>query len=1425
MHTTFRGRFHSLGLNMHRGLRLVMATLALVALFNGTMVRAQEDDDELSPGLHASIRIGDVTTDRSIESVVFPTTSFTTTSDFEFAASGQLLIQHEGATQWHVFGQGHVEIEIAGRKVLDHVLDEHGGFTTEDATSRIGLQPLKVRLTPAKGRAGLQVYWSSSQFQLEPLPAHLLFKATPSAESQHIETGRRLFAAYRCGQCHAADPDAIRLEAPDLRFTSQLNRDWLEQQLRGTHAKARMPQFGLKPQEIADVTAFLTSKSLQPALDKLPNPDKKRTNELDRADGLVLLKSTGCLACHVWQEVGQHGEFGGADLSAIGSKRSTEWFFTWLSDPEKLNPAHRMPVFRLSPLERRQLALALSSLQSSAVEKEGDLELFRGQTRRGQELLSDARCLACHNLPGVDKPVLKSIPALTQPVRDWQASCLSETPDRTSWRPSFRFRDVAEVTSLKAYVTSLSKPRLVPTLVDRGRAVIEAKNCLACHPRGTSKGLATITKSILATEPSLAAFAPTLVAPNLTAIGDKLLDEALQQSIAGEQTVRKPWLKVRMPKFKHSDSDRSAIASYFVTHDRIPERNASGQVLTTALSEKLPPVDDQTLLLGQTLVGPRGFGCIACHQMGSYLPKNVAIGTRGSDLLTLRSRLREPFFHRWVHAPIRVVPGMEMPSYGTRPIKGVLGDDPQQQIATLWRTLNDARFQAPTDIGSVEQLVFVEANQPARVIRDVFTNPEINGGGYISRSFAVGFENQHNLLFDLDSLTVRGWTFGDLARQRTVGKSWYWDLAGSAIVPQFLRESDYFLVDQIVPDAQPVPPTKANGTVGRLVSYRPYQQGIEFVFDLNFTLNGIPNTVRVMEQLLPRRPTDPKSQRAGVDRRVTVHQIPTGFGLMIARPKLNGLNASWLGQPTIQRVDETNARWRDLPPTMSLNHSAAREVSAVATIDGSATATLIYEATLQAPSLAVVGKPTLVGQAQRIESMPGFDGVQLPLPTSIMPTAMTVLNDGTLAIASLKGHVYLTRDANKDGLPDALQLFEEGLAAPYGLIEELNAKDAARDESSTPRLLVAHKPEVLRLRDTDGDGRVDERTVFATGWGYNDNYHDWTCGIIRDSRGDLFVGTGSDYSQPGRPKDVSRWRGKVLKIAPNGEVTPFAHAFRYPTGLAIDARDRIFVSDNQGEQNCFNEINHIRENGRYGVESLHERQPPVDPGQPPAIQVPHPWTRSVNGLVILPSNLDGPAAAWAGQGVGCEYNTRFLVRFTYQEVDGVMQGAIFPFSKPNYADVEKSFLGPLSIAVSSRGEIYVGSIHDSGWLGGLNVGSIVKLTAKSIPPGLKDIRASNDGFELSFFLPVDAALATKAEHYSLSGYTRVWQGTYETPDSGRYQPTIQSVTVSPDQRTARLKVDRLKTGFVYEFNCPKVFGTEEAWPTSGSYTLHRQPSQ
>ena len=372
--------------------------------------------------------------------------------------------------------------------------------------------------------------------------------------------------------------------------------------------------------------------------------------------------------------------------------------------------------------------------------------------------------------------------------------------------------------------------------------------------------------------------------------------------------------------------------------------------------------------------------------------------------------------------------------------------------------------------------------------------------------------------------------------------------------------------------------------------------------------------------------------------------------------------------------------------------------------------------------------------------------------------------------------------------------------------------------------MVAHKPELLSLK-LDDRGTVHDRSVLASGWGITDDYHDWTCGIVRDSKGNFFVGLGSDYTFKNRPKANSRWRGDILRIEPGGKIESIAHGLRYPTGLTIDDQDRLFCTDQQGVQNTFNELNLIQAGHRYGVPSRHEPNPEA-PADPPAVQIPHPWTRSVNGIVWVPKSNSKSLAPFAGQFLACEFNNHALIRMSVQSVGDVVQGAVYPFSKPAKEGDSSNFVGPLCLGLSPRGEIYVGGLQDGGWAGGLNVGDIVKLTTNGeLPNGIREIRATPSGFEIEFFDKIDPVRGAETSQFKISGYTRIWKGDYATPDTGNHSCDIQSATLKSDGRTVRLVVSGRKPRHVYDISVGEIGAETQRvlWPSLGHYTLHQIP--
>ncbi len=1366
--------------------RCVAVLTVVVILLNASRVSFGQFDEngDLIPGLLGTYACGD----KSVEHI-----DVTLSHDwgeaspderlpvgpFSVTWQSQLLQRQDTAYQFHAYFQGTLDVQVDGETVLAGTRDEPGWISGEPVELSFGLLELEISFEKTQPTAQVHLFWSSDDFPLEPIPPHLLFRDEGRPDLVARERGRELYAAHRCNRCHRREDEPLSPSAPSLEHvTSGLDEAWLVEKLLGRDASAahaRMPSFGFSEEEATAIAAYLQSVSTLVELASLP---EQKPREESEPDGAQLLKSVGCLACHTLGEVGQDQPFTGGDLAHIGEKRTAEWSFQWLSDPASLNVDHRMPTIKLSERERAFIAAELASRtreEHEAATVQKNEASASDNVERGRLLVEQARCTACHRIPG-QKAHLENVPSLAAGDHDWGQSCLSSL-ERKTHRPVY---EKTNADALRSYVDSRVGKLSPPSKWSHGRTVLEERNCLACHERDLGTGIVPIAGELERTDERFRGQSQALIPPSLTAVGDKLHDKALAVAVRGEQkTPRLPWLNVRMPRFTHSEEDQRHLLSYLIGHDRIPD-DAPASLASAELSAEPATDVEQTLLTGHALAGAGAFNCVACHKFGDYEPRNVALGTKGCDLLMIGDRMRSEFFHRWTRAPLRVVPGMEMPNYN-KPVKGVLDGDVDRQLAALWRSINDPRFTTPTNPTQVEQLLIVEPDTPPQIIRDVFTVAQQNGGGSVARSFAVGFGNGHSLLFDLDQFAVRGWTLGDFARQRTEGKSWYWDLAGVDVMTGFDAVPGMALRHHATGDI--VQPISEGNRVAKLLRYGQVSQSIVLEHTLSFRIGKQIHELAVKQEFAPLN--GEKDGPTGVKRTVTAESIPDGYDVVLRQSAETAL----LSDATISTNDP--------------HHTGATTSIEQAYVSSAKRHLALPKARKELPRNDAI-----------VTTLPGMTGQRLKLPASIMPTSLAITNDDQLVFTSLKGHVYETNDSDDDGLADDLNQLEQGLAAPFGILPYRGG------------LLVSHKPELLWLSQSSGSSEGPQREVWADGWGFTDNYHDWVTGPVRDNDDNLYLAFGSDYNQQGRSDNTTRWRGKVIRIDADRHIEPIAHELRYPQGIAIDGQGRLFVSDQQGVANTFNEINHIVQGRHYGVKSLHEDESDADETRA-TVQVPHPWTRSVNGIFFLPQEMSGPLAPFAGHGVGCEYNGKRLIRFSMQEIDGELQGACYDLSRPSWENEEQTFLGPICGTSTPDGTLYVGSIFDSGWLGGPNTGEIVKLTPNDsdVPNGIRELRATVDGLEIEFLEPVDATRALDPDSYVLSGYTREWQGSYATPDSGRYTPEVTDIQLDADGRTVALTIPDRRAKYVYEVNCANLADKEqELFPATGHYTMNQVPS-
>ncbi len=1402
---------------------------------------------------------------------------------FEASWQGNLNIVEPGKYRFYFFGQGQFRLLLDDSQVITVDANVRGWHESDELTFQRGTVKLLAHYKSSE-QPSIGLYWSSNLFQLEPIETHLFQCQTLGNESDR-NLGQLLSRAYACQACHefssaqslggSASINANQpLHGPSLvRTKDNLTATWMIEHLLAkppansesdspeTHLQTshrRMPYFNLSPAEAEAIIAALleASNDSPPPTDwsaELAAMEKKRKSKdpairtkADAAMGQQTFVSLGCIACH---RVGELGEldrstdstlaelFDGGDLSKIAAKRPTTAIARWLDDPSTVNPHHRMPKFEFSLHQKLDLHAWLVQQQDSRESQkpeplEKQSKNNNGNTRDsasssilGKRLIAEYQCGACHQLPdSLRSPVKKQSIASKDA---WLRSCLAEpssTPNNDASSPNTVKTDAAKPRfvlsaahrdALQRFLSESTGP-LQQT--DHAKQILIEHNCLNCHRRATESGIFKHFINLSENFPELASRIPGMTPPALNGVGDKLHRQSIELALGNKPERLRDWLDIRMPQFGLSSWEITALTEYFISHDRIPD--GAPQRMGSATKDSAH--DQAYWLAAGRLVTPEGFSCQSCHQIADSKPSGVALNAHGTDLTMVGRRVREEWFYRWVKNPARIVPRMEMPAIQL-PAQGVLNDSLDQQLQALWSTLNRPDFRPPKP-NPVRILRNYNDGQSeyTQVLTDVIEAPAV-----VTRPIVFGFPNRHNWMIDLETGNLRAWWLGDIARQHTRGKSWYWEPGAEPIVKAdwleslSIRTTDGQLLKPKAPENQQfaleldqLQHTAKGITIkGRLhFADQDLKQSqtvrIEQVWNwldqqqcqTQFTAIGlkagqqwIVATSAKSVEAVPSRDTEPRSYIAAYE---NGHRFEYSFG---------------------------NAEHQLKKQTIEIAINTEQPIKWLRTAKSSISPDTIKRLPSTLPPRT----------AKTLDCLPGFDAIELPVPRNEMPISFAWDSSGRCYVGSLKGRVLEVVDSDSDGLLDDYRLISDELPTPYGLHVRNDGID------------VLAKFGLLRLTPSKDGVPVRDFKVVADGWGYTPDYHDWAVGLELDSSGNYYMTL--PCQQDDRSPEAARLRGNALKLVPttsqtSGElpkqpdrlyhVEPIAGGLRFPMGLALNRKGDLFTSDNQGNYTPFNELNHIRAGKRYGfINKLENKKGFSPPFESPAINIPHPWMRSVNGICFL----DTPApiaevsnkpifGPYEGHLVGCEMNGRCLVRMSLQVVDGQYQGAVYPFSLP-MGSTKENFEGPIVCKVAPNGDLYIGNLHDSGWGGGNNTGSIVRIRPTGTwPLGIAEVRATADGLEVVFTKPVDPKLALDKSNYSIRSYIRTPTPAYGGDDQEEKNESIESLRYDAQLATVRIGLAKLREGAVYELNI-KAIGPDASGllPSQCHYTMRAIP--
>ncbi len=433
---------------------------------------------------------------------------------------------------------------------------------------------------------------------------------------------------------------------------------------------------------------------------------------------------------------------------------------------------------------------------------------------------------------------------------------------------------------------------------------------------------------------------------------------------------------------------------------------------------------------------------------------------------------------------------------------------------------------------------------------------------------------------------------------------------------------------------------------------------------------------------------------------------------------------------------------------------------------------------------------------------------------------------GQLGVITRRGELWLID--NPASANPTFSRFAHGLHEPLGL--------AFRNGS----FYANQRGELTKITDTNGDGRADLYEPITT-WELSGNYHEYSYGPLFLPDGEMLVTLNLGWK--GRGVSESKWRGWMLKVSEDGQVTPWATGLRSPAGFGVNAAGDIFYTENQGDWVGSGRMTHLEhgdfagspEGLRWTGEpdsplkitmedivdtiglSLYDYQEVIPAVKPPSVWFPHTLMGISTSDFKVFSNKMGP---FEGQLMVGDQGHSKIMRVYQEKVNGVYQGICFPF-------VEGFSSGVIRLCYSpEKDAIYVAQTA-RGWASsGGEDHALERLTwTGRVPFDMKTVQVQPNGFKITFTQPVDKASAANPDSYAITDFTYLYHHFYGSPVQQKESRIIREAKVADDGMSAELTIDRFRLGFVYEIRASGVrnAASSKLLNDYGYYTLNEVP--